>query len=99
MSIDVEISLEESDSKGRYVARVEGTSGVAELTFSRASDRLVIVDHTKVPDSLRGMGVGAALAARVVADARENDFKIVPLCPFFRAQAGRHPEWADRLAQ
>lgn len=92
---NITITIEESGSKGRYEARVEGKEETGELTFSRASPTLVIVDHTGVPDSLRGTGVGAALAARVVADAREKGFRIVPLCPFFRSQYSRHPEWSD----
>tara|TARA_B100000678_G_scaffold205637_1_gene173270 strand:- start:588 stop:881 length:294 start_codon:yes stop_codon:yes gene_type:complete len=84
-----------NDTKGLYVAQVEGFDEVGELTFSRASPTLVIVDHTGVPDSLRGHGVGKALAERVVADARAEGFRIVPLCPFFKAQAMRHPDWAD----
>lgn len=84
-----------NDTKGLYMAQVEGFDEVGELTFSRASPTLVIVDHTGVPDALRGMGVGSALAERVVADARTEGFRIVPLCPFFKAQALRHPDWAD----
>lgn len=92
---DIEITLEETGSKGRYVARVAGQAEPAELTFSRAGATRLIVDHTGVPDSLRGHGVGAALAARVVEDARAQGLKIMPLCPFFKAQALRHPEWRD----
>ncbi len=92
------IALEETGSKGRYVLRPEGESETAELTFSRASESLVIVDHTGVPDVFRGRGYGKMLAERVVADAREKGFRIVPLCPFFKAQAQRHPDWADVIA-
>lgn len=91
----IQIVLENSDTKGRYVATLDGVGDEAELTFSRANKGLVIVDHTGVPDSLRGKGLGKALALRVVEDARREGFKIVPLCPFFRAQAQRHPEWSD----
>lgn len=92
---EISITLEQSGAKGRYVARVAGFDDVGEMTFSRLSDKLIIVDHTGVPDSLRGQGVGQALAAHVVADARARGFRIVPLCPFLRAQYERHPEWAD----
>jgi hypothetical protein len=33
------------------------------MTFSRTSPTLIIIDHTGVPDSVRGKGVGQALAA------------------------------------
>lgn len=92
------ITLEEEGRKGRYVIRPEGSDAEAELTYSRMSDSLVIVDHTGVPDEFRGRGYGKLLAERVVADAREKGFKIVPLCPFFKAQADRHPDWADVIS-
>ena len=93
----VDISQSETGSKGRYVAKTLNVAGEADLTYSRMSSQLIIVDHTGVPDALRGKGLGAALAARVVADARAQGFRIIPLCPFFKAQARRHPEWADVL--
>jgi hypothetical protein len=96
---EVAITLEDSGAKGRYVGRVAGVTDAGEMTYSRVSPKLIIVDHTDVPDSLRGKGVGAALARRVVEDARAHGFKIVPLCPFFRSQWERHPEWADVIRQ
>ena len=91
------IKLAENGSKGRYVVQIAGHED-AELTFSRASDRLVIADHTFVPDSMRGMGVAKALAERLISDAREKGFKIVPLCPYVKSQFDRHPDWADLKA-
>lgn len=91
----MDIRLEDNGTKGRFFVRLDGHEEAAELTFSRASESLVIVDHTYVPDSMRGMGVGKALAQRVVEEAQAKQFRIVPLCPFFKAQAARHPEWSD----
>jgi predicted GNAT family acetyltransferase len=95
---DITITREATDSRGRYVARIAGHAETAELTFSIASPALVIADHTGVPDAFRGMGVGLALVERLVADARENGFKVMPLCPFVNAQRKRHPEWADAFS-
>jgi hypothetical protein len=95
MSGAITIDVERNDSKGRYVARVEGREEEAELTFSIASPTLVIADHTGVPDAFRGMGVGLALVERLVADARAQGFKVMPLCPFVNAQRKKHPDWAD----
>ncbi|MDE3237829.1 MAG: N-acetyltransferase [Paracoccaceae bacterium] len=87
------MARETTGSKGRYVLR-RGTEE-AELTFSIASPTLIIADHTSVPDSFRGTGAGRALVERLVADARAEGVKIVPLCPFVNATRLRHPEWAD----
>jgi predicted GNAT family acetyltransferase len=56
---------------------------------------LIILDHTEVHDALRGRGVGQVLVLRAVEDARKEGFKIIPLCPFAKAQFERHPEWRD----
>lgn len=92
---DISITRELTPTKGRYVGRVPQITEEAELTLSRASDVLVIADHTFVPDSMRGMGVGKALVDRLIGDARSEGFKIIPLCPYVKAQYLRHPEWAD----
>ncbi|MEO3414919.1 N-acetyltransferase [Roseovarius sp. CAU 1744] len=89
---DIEITRTETDTKGRYAARLAGIAGEGELTLSKVSDSLVIVDHTAVPDTMRGAGVAAALAVRAIADARAAGQRIVPLCPFLRAYAQRHRE-------
>ena len=95
MHNSISITREEGDSRGRYEARVDGKDGVGELTWSRMSANKIIADHTGVDESLRGHGVGKALVERLVADAREEGFSIVPLCPFVKAQYQRHPEWSD----
>lgn len=41
------------------------------------------------------MGVAPKLLAFMLNDARTNDFKIIPYCPYVRAQYARHPEWSD----
>jgi uncharacterized protein len=91
------IRFEEKTSGGRYVAEVAGHE--AEMTYSRTSPKLIIIDHTAVPDALRGQGVGQALALHAVEEARRGGWKIIPLCPFFKAQAVRHPDWHDVVNQ
>ncbi|AUM73983.1 GNAT family N-acetyltransferase [Paracoccus jeotgali] len=95
MENDIEITLEETDAKGRYRAIVDGHE--AEMTYSRAGATTIIIDHTGVPNELRGRGVGQALVRRGVEDARAKGLKIIPLCPFAKAQIERHPEWQDVL--
>ncbi len=92
---NVTITREDGETKGRYVARIEGRDGIGELTYSRANPHLIIADHTAVDDNLRGMGVAKALAARLVEDARAQGVKIIPLCPYVNAERRKHPEWAD----
>ena len=93
---DINITRSDTATKARIVGRVDGIKEEAELTLSKLSESVVIADHTSVPDAMRGMGVGAALVDRLIADARAAQQRIVLLCPFVRAQAQRNrEEWAD----
>jgi len=91
----MQISRHDEPTRGRYEARVDGYDEAAELTFSKLNETTIIADHTGVPESLRGQGIGQALVERLVTDARQAGVKIVPLCPFVNAEYGRHPEWSD----
>ena len=92
---DVIVSREDGEGrKGRYVARVEGIDAEGEITITRRGPHLVSADHTGVPDAMAGLGVGRALIDFMLDDARANGFRIIPICPYVRAQYARHPEWA-----
>ena len=87
------ITREDSPTGGRYVVRVNGAE--AEMTYSRAGSARIIIDHTGVPDAMRGLGVGKQLVEAAVKDARAEGFKIIPLCPFAKATLEKHAEWHD----
>ncbi len=87
------VEREHGATKGRFVIRQDGAE--AELTYSITTPTLIIADHTGVPDSFRGTGAGLALVEALVAAARAEGFKVVPLCPFVNATRKKHPEWAD----
>ncbi len=92
---NLKIDREENSAKGRYFVQLDGVE--AEMTYSRAGENLIIIDHTDVPDALRGRSVGQALVRRAVEDARAEKRSILPLCPFAKAQIERHEEWQDVL--
>jgi predicted GNAT family acetyltransferase len=92
---DGTVEREDGASKGRYRIVIDGVE--AEMTYSRAGDGLIIIDHTEVPAALRGRKVGERLVRQAIEDARREGITILPLCPFAKAQIGRHPEWQDVL--
>ncbi|MCF6101660.1 DUF5996 family protein [Mesorhizobium muleiense] len=89
------VEREDTASKGRYRMLVDGVE--AEMTYSRAGEGLIIIDHTEVPAALRGRKVGERLVRQAVEDARREGVAIIPLCPFAKAQIDRHVEWQDVL--
>ena len=83
------------ERRGRYVAHVTGIDAEAELTFDWRGDHLLSADHTGAPESLRGTGAAMALVERLIADARAEGFRIIPICPYVQAQYRKNPDWAD----
>lgn len=91
------IEHEERDHRGAFFLERDGQR-VAELTYSRASSNLVIIDHTEVAPSLGGQGVGRRLLDEAVRWARDTDTRIRATCPFASAQFARDPSIRDVLA-
>ena len=92
---EITITKEDDGQRGRYVAHVAGIDDEAELTFTHRGPDLVSADHTGAPESLKGTGAAAALVDFLIADARSNGFRIIPLCPYVRARYVKHPEWQE----
>jgi predicted GNAT family acetyltransferase len=90
------IAQTEIDAKGSFYAEQAGQR-VAEMTYSRTNPTMVIVDHTHVDPSLSGQGVGRELLNALVQWARSTGTRVVPLCPFAKAQFDKDPSLRDVL--
>lgn len=91
------VQHEESGAKGAFFVADDAGAHLAEMSYSRANEALIIIDHTEVDPSLAGQGVGRALLHALVAWARATGTKVMPLCPFANAQFGRDPTLRDVL--
>ncbi|QQR39497.1 GNAT family N-acetyltransferase [Devosia rhizoryzae] len=94
---DYTIQREDGPSRGRYFIELDG-GAEAEMTFSKSGDGPMVIDHTGVPPAFEGRGIASKLVNAAIADAREQGFKIRPVCSYVVAQFRRHKEWGDLLA-
>lgn len=92
----LEVKQAEQESKGVFFIEQEGQR-LALMSYSRAGNDLIIIEHTEVSDALRGTGAGKKLVEAAVEWARAGHKQILPLCPFARATFERNPQWADVL--
>ncbi len=92
----MEIKHSQTTSKGEFYMEENGEK-LAEMTYSKAGDALIIIDHTQVSDKLRGTGAGKQLVLKAVEYSREHKIKILPLCPFAKSVFDKSPELADVL--
>ncbi|MGC0053533.1 GNAT family N-acetyltransferase [Brucella pituitosa] len=93
MSENIQIRKSDNTDSGRYFVVINGDE--AEMTYTKLGPALISIDHTFVPDSMRGKGVAQALALNAVEDARKTGWNIVPRCSFMQAQVKRHSDWSD----
>ena len=91
------VKREEGPTRGRYVIHL-APGAEAEMTYGKSGDGPMVIDHTLVPREFEGRGFAAKLVNAAIADARNQGFKITPVCSYVVAQFRRHPEWADLRA-
>ena len=94
---DVTITRHEDGNAGEYHAAVEGADEIGRLTWVER-DGVRVAEHTLVPPPIGGQGVAAQLVDALVADAREQGFKIKPVCSYVADKFEEHPEWSDLRA-
>ena len=69
------------ENKGFFIYDEDGKETLAELTYKKNGD-ILIFDHTYVSDKLRNQGIAGKLLNVAVNYARENKFKIKPVCSY-----------------
>ncbi|MFV8325941.1 GNAT family N-acetyltransferase [Flavobacterium sp. ZS1P14] len=67
------------------------------ITYTWAGTDKFIIDHTEVNDAFAGQSVGKKLVMEAVQFARENNLKILPLCPFAKSVFDKMEEIQDLL--
>lgn len=79
-------------------AAYDDSKEIGESTYSN-SEKLWIIDHTLVEEGYGGQGIAAKLVATIVDEARNNNKKIIPLCPFAKREFDLKEEYQDVLSK
>ncbi len=90
----MKIQHEQTDTKGRFYFE-EDDNLAAEMTYSKAGNERIIIDHTEVSDDYRGQSLGKKLVYAAVEYARDKNLKILPLCPFARSVFSKNKDIRD----
>ena len=84
------------DTRDRLIAKVSGHELVIRYGWTRPD--VMRVDFVGVPSELGGRGFGTRMVEALVEKARQDGFRVIPVCGFAAAQLQRHPEWQDVVA-
>lgn len=83
--------------KGRFWVEGEGKE-LGEITYKQEESGILVIEHTRVSEELRGQGAGEKLVKAVVDKARKEGLKIIPVCSYAAHQFKKHSEYQDVLS-
>ena len=83
------MTVEYDPDKSRFFVRLP--DGEAELFYEPFSDDVLDLQHTEIPPSGRGQGVGDALVRAALTYARERGMRVIATCPYVQLWLRRHP--------
>lgn len=88
------VQHQSGDTKGEFFIERDGRV-VAKMTYSKLGSTQIIIDHTEVSDDVRGENYGKTLVETAVHFAREQELRIIPLCPFAKATIEKNVSLQD----
>lgn len=71
----------------------------AKITIVHRDEDKIIIKHTYVSEPFRGQGFGLRLVQEVVEHARQENKKIIPVCPFAKEVMTKNDEYRDVLVK
>ena len=86
------------DKKRGMVQAMDGATEAGAMAYTWAGTDKIIIDHTHVDEAYGGQGVGKKILENIVNWVRKNNIKIIPLCPFAKAQIDKNESYRDVLA-
>ena len=92
----IEVRHNNDDKHGSFEASIEGNKA-GLMTYTWAGEERFIIDHTEVEAAYNGKGVGKEMLIKAVEFARQNNKKIIPLCPFAKATFQKNADLQDFL--
>lgn len=90
------VEVQHDSAKHKFYAIVDGRE--AYLEYDELGPGKLDYKHTYVPEDRRGMGLGALIVDEALAYAKENDFVVVPSCPFVKSFIDSRPEYRELVA-
>lgn len=86
-----------NDTKNGYFKATTNEVEAGKMTYTWAGTDKFIIDHTEVNPDFAGQSVGKKMVMEAVQYARENNLKILPLCPFAKSVFDKTKEIQDLL--
>jgi predicted GNAT family acetyltransferase len=85
------------DNNRFFIPGFAGDDDLAQIEFS-IKNGIISINHTEVSSELKGQGIAAKLTEKVIDLAKENEYKIHPVCSYAVSYFEKHEtEYSDLI--
>lgn len=90
------VTVRHEPEAARFVADIGNDA--AYLSYRELSGRILDLNHTYVPEPLRGRGIASRLTVQALQYAQDNGYRVVPSCPFVARYIAGHAKYRGLVA-
>ena len=87
--------IEYKNGENRNLCCADAGTEVGEIGICADRREHVYYLAYRSAEDMGGLGIGKVLVEKAVRKARDENKKIIPLCPFARAEFDKHPEYRE----
>lgn len=87
-------TIQNNQDRQRFEVSIDGHIGYMTYVFH---ENAIEYNHTIVPSTIGGRGVGSELVKYGLAFARVEHLQVIPSCPFVAAYMEKHEVYQDLL--
>ncbi|AJR06202.1 hypothetical protein H744_1c1177 [Photobacterium gaetbulicola Gung47] len=88
--------IHDKENQTYFVDLVDGYQ--AKVSY-QISGNVLTVDHSSVPEALRGQGYAGTMLEAVLETIAQEGYKIIPQCSYVVHYMNKHDEWQHLLAE
>jgi len=97
MKIDAEkLEVVHNPASNRFEAWIEGE--LSKLDYLLDED-MIVMTHVGVYPEHRGQGVAGKLTQVALEYAKENQLRVIPMCPYIASYIHKNPQYAELTKQ
>lgn len=91
-----DITFDHDEERETFEAIIGNDRAVLEYRSNKEGK--FFITHTEVPPALQGKGIASILVKHVFDYIRENNMRMIPVCPYVKSYLKKHPEQMDLVA-
>ncbi|WP_133131342.1 GNAT family N-acetyltransferase [Legionella yabuuchiae] len=93
----MDLDIKHDKKSQRFVVEIEKKE--SELKYKKINDETLDFFTTFVPDEHREQGIASEITEFALRYAKNNNYKVIPSCPFVKSYIDDHPEYQELVVK